>query len=58
MGRVIDADDQLKTAMDEVKRLRAVAESAERTLRAKSGEFAEAIRTAKYWKPAPRRPRS
>jgi hypothetical protein len=50
MGRVIDADDQLKAAMDEIKRLGAVAESAERTLRAKSGEFAEAIRTAKYWK--------
>lgn len=50
MGRVIDADDQLKTAMDDNQRLRAVAESAERILRAKSGEFAEAIRTAKYWK--------
>jgi hypothetical protein len=50
MGRVIDADDKLKAAMDEVKRLGAVAESAERTLHAKSGEFAEAIRTAKYWK--------
>jgi hypothetical protein len=49
MGRVIDADDKLKAAMDEVKRLGAVAESAERTLRAKSGEFAEAIRTVKYW---------
>jgi uncharacterized protein YjiS (DUF1127 family) len=50
MGRVIDADDQLKAAMDEVKRLSAVAESAERTLRAKSGECAQAIRTAKHWK--------
>ena len=50
MGRVIDADDQVKTAMDENKRLRAVADSAESTLRAKSGEFAEAIHTAKYWK--------
>jgi hypothetical protein len=39
MGRVIDADDKLKAAMDEVKRLSAVAE---RTLRAKSGEFADA----------------
>lgn len=50
MGRVIDAADQLKAAMDEAKRLRAVADSAERVLRAKSGEVAEAIRTAKYWK--------
>lgn len=50
MGRVIDADDRLKTAMDEVKRLRAVADSAERVLHAKLGEFAEAIRSAKSWK--------
>lgn len=50
MGKVIDADDKLKTAMDEVKRLQAVADSAERTLRAKSGECAEAIRSAKSWK--------
>jgi hypothetical protein len=33
---------------DKVKRLRAVADSAECTLRAKLGEFAEAIRTAEY----------
>lgn len=50
MGRTFDADDMLKTAMEEVKRMRAVADSAERTLMAKSGEFAEAIRSVKYWK--------
>lgn len=50
MGRVFDADDHLTAAMAEVKRHSAIAESAERTLMAKSGEFAEAIRSVKYWK--------
>lgn len=49
MGRVFDADDQFKTAMEENKRLRDVVDSAERTLIAKSDECAEAIRSTKYW---------
>jgi hypothetical protein len=50
MGRVFDADDRLKAAMDEAKRQRAIAENAERTLAAKSSEFIERARAVTYWK--------
>lgn len=50
MGRVFDADDRLKAAMDEAKRQKAIAENAERTLAAKSGEFIERARAVTYWK--------
>jgi hypothetical protein len=50
MGRVFDADDRLKAAMDEAKRQKAIAENAERTLVAKSGEFVERARAVTYWK--------
>jgi hypothetical protein len=50
MGRVFDADDRIKAAMDEAKRQKAIAENAERTLAAKSGEFIERARAVTYWK--------
>lgn len=50
MGRVFDADDRLKAAMDEAARQKAIAENAERTLTAKSGEFIERARAVTYWK--------
>lgn len=50
IGRVFDADDRLKAAMDEAKRQRAIAENAERTLAAKNGEFLERARAVTYWK--------
>lgn len=50
MGRVFDADDRLKAAMDEAKRQKAIAENAERTLASKSGEFIERARAVTYWK--------
>jgi hypothetical protein len=50
MGRVFDADDRLKAAMDEAKRQKAIADNAERTLAAKSGEFIERARAVTYWK--------
>ena len=50
MGRVFDADDRLKAAMDEAARQKAIAENAERTLAAKSGEFVERARAVTYWK--------
>jgi hypothetical protein len=49
MGRVFDADDQIKAAMDEAKRQKAIAENAERTLIAKSGEFIERARAVTHW---------
>lgn len=49
MGRVFDADDQLKAAMDEAKRQKAIAENAERTLASKSGEFIERARAVTQW---------
>jgi hypothetical protein len=50
MGRVIDADDQLKAAMAEARRQKALADNAERTLAAKSHEFVERARNVSYWK--------
>lgn len=50
MGRVFDADDRIKAAMDEARRQKAIAENAERTLAAKSGEFVERARAVTYWK--------
>lgn len=49
MGRVFDADDQLKAAMDEAARQKAIAVNAERTLAAKSGEFVERAKAVTYW---------
>lgn len=49
MGRVFDANDQIKAAMDEATRQKAIADNAERTLIAKSGEFIERARAVKYW---------
>lgn len=50
MGRVFDANDQIKAAMDEAARQKAIADNAERTLIAKSGEFVERARAVTYWK--------
>jgi len=50
MGRVFDADDRIKAAMAEAARQRAIAENAERTLAAKSGEFVERARAVTHWK--------
>lgn len=50
MGRVFDADDRLKAAMDEAKRQKAIATNAERTLAAKNGEFVERARAVTHWK--------
>lgn len=50
MGRVFDADDKLGAAMAEAGRQRALAENAERTLAARSGEFIERARAVVYWK--------
>jgi hypothetical protein len=50
MGRVFDADDRLKAAMDEAKRQRDIAQSAERTLAAKGAEFVERAKMLTKWK--------
>ncbi|RSZ56138.1 hypothetical protein HF313_09715 [Massilia atriviolacea] len=50
MGRVFDADDRLEAAMADACRQRALAENAERTLAARSGEFIERARAVVYWK--------
>lgn len=50
MGRVFDADDRIKAAMDEAKRQKAIAENAERTLAAKNGEYVERARAVTHWK--------
>lgn len=50
MGRAFDADDKLKAAMDEAARQKAIAESAERTLAAKNGEFVARAEAVTYWK--------
>lgn len=49
MGRVFDADDQLKAAMDEAKRQKAIADNAERTLAAKTGEFVARAAQVTHW---------
>ena len=49
MGRVFDADDKLKAAMDEAKRQKAIAASAERTLATKNAEFIARAQQVKYW---------
>lgn len=50
MGRVFDADDKLKAAMDEAKRQKAIADNAERSLAAKQGEFKARAEQVTYWK--------
>jgi hypothetical protein len=50
MGRVFDADDRLKAAMDEAKRQKAIADNAERTLAAKKGEYIARAEQVTYWK--------
>lgn len=50
MERVVTADDQIKASMDEAKRHKAIAENAERTLRAKNGDFIERAKQVIYWK--------
>lgn len=47
MGRVFDADDKLRAAMEEIKRHKASAESAKQSLDSKMGENNELIRTVK-----------
>ena len=49
MGRVFDADDRIAAAMAEVKRWKALAENAERTLTAKNGEYVERARAVTMW---------
>lgn len=49
MGRVFDADDQIKAAMDEAKRQKAIADNAERTLAAKTGEFVARAAQVTHW---------
>jgi hypothetical protein len=49
LGRVCDADDKIKAALDEARRYRAVADLAERTLAARSGEFIERARAVTTW---------
>lgn len=50
MGRVFDADDQVKASMLEASRQKAIAENAERTLMAKNGEYVERARAVTHWK--------
>jgi hypothetical protein len=50
MGRVFDADDRIKASMDEAKHQKAIAESAERTLASKSGEFIARAKAVTLWK--------
>jgi hypothetical protein len=49
MGRVFDADDKLKAAMGEAKRQKAIADNAERTLAAKTGEFVARAAQVTHW---------
>lgn len=50
MGRVFDADDKVTAAMTEAVRQKAIADSAERTLAGRTGEFNERARAVVYWK--------
>lgn len=50
MGRVFDADEQIKAAMAEVARWRAIAENAERTLDGKNGEYVARAKMITHWK--------
>jgi hypothetical protein len=50
MGRVFDADERIAAAMAEAVHQRALADNAERTLVARSGEFVERARAVVYWK--------
>lgn len=50
MGRVFDADDKIKAAIDEARRQRNIAQSAERTLAAKNAEFVERAKMLTKWK--------
>ncbi|HEY0489317.1 MAG TPA: ParB N-terminal domain-containing protein [Telluria sp.] len=50
MGRVFDADDQVKAAMAEATRHKALMENAERMLSARSQEFNERARLVVHWK--------
>jgi hypothetical protein len=49
MGRVFDADDQIKAAMEEARRQKAIAENAERTLASKNGEFVARAAQVTHW---------
>lgn len=49
MGRVFDADDRIKAAMDEAKRQKAIADNAERTLIAKNGEYIARASQVTHW---------
>jgi hypothetical protein len=50
MGRTFEADDQVKAALAEVARFKALAENAESTIAARSQEFNERARNVTYWK--------
>lgn len=50
MARILEADDQVKAALAEVARYKALLENAERTLAARSHEFNERARNVVYWK--------
>jgi hypothetical protein len=50
MGRVFDANDQIKVAMAEVVRHRALAENTERAIAARTGEFIARAKQVTYWK--------
>ena len=47
--RVVESDDKVLAALEEVKRYKAVAESAERTLAGKNGEYIERAKAVTYW---------
>lgn len=50
MGRVFDAEDRLKAAIDEAARQKAIATNAERTLAAKNGEYVARAAQVTMWK--------
>lgn len=50
MGRVFDADDKLKAAMDEAKRQKAIADNAERKFNAQQGKVQALAEQVTYWK--------
>lgn len=50
MGRIFDADDKIKAALEEAKRQRTIAENAERTLMAKNSEYIARADAVKLWK--------
>jgi ParB-like chromosome segregation protein Spo0J len=50
MMREFDADDRIKTALDEIRRYKALTVNAERTLAAKSDAFVERANLLRHWK--------